>query len=96
MATATWNGALLAETSNDRIEQVEGNLYFPEDSIKREHFQPSETHTVCPWKGTASYYHVVVDGQVNQDAAWYYPRPKEEATHIAGYVAFWHGVQVTA
>ena len=92
MPRATWNGAVLAES--DRTLVVEGNQYFPPDAIKREYFRPSETHTVCGWKGTASYYDVVVDGQVNKDAAWYYPTPKEAATQIAGYVAFWHGVQV--
>lgn len=94
MATAIWHGATLAEAPLDRIEQVEGNLYFPEDTINREYFRESDTHTVCPWKGTASYYDVVVHGEVNRDAAWYYPRPKDEAKHIAGYVAFWRGVHV--
>lgn len=73
MARATWNGTVLAES--DRFEVVEGNVYFPPESIRAEHFKPTDTHTVCGWKGTASYYSVVVDGQENKDAAWYYPEP---------------------
>jgi uncharacterized protein (DUF427 family) len=92
MPRAIWNGTVLAES--DRCLVVEGNQYFPPDAIKREYVKPSETHTVCSWKGTASYYDVVVDGQVNKDAAWYYPTPKDAAAQIAGYVAFWHGVKV--
>lgn len=89
---ATWNGAVLAE-SDDTIV-VEGNHYFPPDSLNGEFFTDSDTHTVCPWKGTASYRTVVVDGQQNTDAAWFYPKPNEAANQIAGYVAFWKGVQV--
>jgi uncharacterized protein (DUF427 family) len=89
---ATWNGATLADSTETRI--VEGNHYFPADSIKSEYFQPSQTHTVCGWKGTASYYDVVVDGQTNPDAAWYYPEAKPDAKEIEGYVAFWKGVQI--
>ena len=96
MARATWHDQLLAEAPSDRCEVVEGNVYFPPDAVSRQFFQPSETHTVCPWKGTASYYSVAVDGQVNQDAAWYYPEPKDAAKQIAGYVAFWRGVKVEA
>jgi len=92
MARAIWNGAVLAQS--DRCVVVEGNQYFPPDAVERRYFKESETHTVCSWKGTASYYDVVVDGQTNKDAAWYYPTPKEAAKQIAGYVAFWHGVQV--
>ena len=92
MPKATWNGATLAES--DRCEVVEGNQYFPPDAIKRDYFQESATHTVCPWKGTASYYDVVVNGQTNKDAAWYYPGPKDAAQQIKNYVAFWHGVKV--
>ena len=92
MAKATWNGAVIAES--DTFEIVEGNVYFPADAVKREHLRDSGTHTVCPWKGTASYYSVVVDGQENSDAAWYYPDPKPAASNIAGHVAFWRGVQV--
>lgn len=92
MAKATWNGAVLAES--DRFEMVEGNVYFPPEALKKEHFKDSDTHTVCSWKGTASYYDVVVDGQVNKDAAWVYPTPMEAAKNIEGYVAFWKGVTV--
>jgi len=73
---------------------VEGNQYFPPDAVKREYFKPSATHTTCPWKGVASYYDVLVDGETNRDAAWYYPEPKEAARNIKGYVAFWRGVKV--
>lgn len=90
---ATWNNAVIAES--DATVEVEGNQYFPADSIKKEFLQPSETHTVCGWKGTASYYNVVVDGDTNKDAAWYYPETKPDAKNIEGYVAFWKGVQVT-
>lgn len=89
---ATWNGAILAESNNTIV--VEGNQYFPADSINNEFFQPSETHTVCGWKGTASYYDVVVNGETNKDAAWYYPETKPDAKNIEGYVAFWKGVVV--
>jgi uncharacterized protein (DUF427 family) len=89
---ATWKGVVLAESDDTVV--VEGNHYFPADSIRREHFRESETHTVCPWKGTASYYDVVVDDETNRDAAWYYPQPKDAAKEIAGRVAFWRGVKV--
>ncbi len=92
MPKAIWNGAVLA--ASDRCELVEGNVYFPPEALKLEYFQPSSTHTTCGWKGVASYYDVVVDGKTNKDAAWYYPTPKEAAKNIAGYVAFWRGVQV--
>jgi uncharacterized protein (DUF427 family) len=92
MPRAVWNGAVLAES--DRCEVVEGNQYFPADSLDMQYFQPSNTSSTCSWKGVASYYHVVVDGQVNQDAAWYYPMPKDAAKNIAGYVAFWRGILV--
>ena len=91
---AIWNGTVLAE-SNDTVV-VDGNHYFPADALNTEHFKPSKTHTVCGWKGTASYYTVVVDGKENPDAAWYYPQPKDSAKEIAGRVAFWKGVAVTA
>jgi len=94
MAKATWNGAVLAQS--DRFETVEGNVYFPPEALNRQHLRDSSTHTVCGWKGTASYYDVVVDGQVNKDAAWYYPDPKQAAHNITGYVAFWRGVNVEA
>ena len=92
MTRAIWNGAVIAES--DACETVEGNRYFPPDAVKREYLHPSETHTVCGWKGTASYYDVVVDGQVNEDAAWYYPETKPAAANVRGYIAFWRGVKV--
>lgn len=92
MARATWNGAVLAES--DVVEIVEGNVYFPPTSLRREHFKESTTHTVCGWKGQASYYDLEVDGQRNPDAAWFYAAPEAAASRIAGHVAFWHGVVV--
>lgn len=89
---ATWQDAVLAES--DETVVVEGNHYFPPDSINYEYLSESDYHTTCPWKGKASYYDVVVDGEVNENAAWYYPQPKEAAEHITGYVAFWKGVAV--
>ncbi len=89
---AIWNGAVLAES--DATEVVEGNHYFPADSIRAAYFRPSATHTVCGWKGTASYYTLVVDGKENADAAWFYPEPKPAAAQIKDRVAFWRGVQV--
>jgi uncharacterized protein (DUF427 family) len=89
---AIWNNAVLAQS--DEFESVEGNIYFPPGSLRREYFRPSENHTTCPWKGIASYYDIVVDGQSNENAAWYYPDPKPAANHIKGYVAFWRGVRV--
>lgn len=89
---AIWNGEVIAES--DKTIIVEGNHYFPNDAIKKEFFQPSETHTVCPWKGTASYYDLVVNSERNKDAAWYYPDTKEAAKNIENYVAFWKGVKV--
>lgn len=94
MPKATWNGAVLAKADAAKTQLVEGNVYFPPDSINRTYFQESPTHTVCPWKGTASYYDVVVDGKVNKDAAWYYPETQDAAKHVKGYVAFWKGVTV--
>jgi uncharacterized protein (DUF427 family) len=92
MPKATWNNAVLADS--EQTEIVDGNHYFPIDSLNSELFRESDAHTVCGWKGTASYYDVVVDGQVNEQAAWYYPDPKEAAANLKGYVAFWKGVQV--
>jgi uncharacterized protein (DUF427 family) len=92
MAKAIWNGAVVAESDNCEI--VEGNYYFPPDTIKAEYFQPTNTHTICSWKGEASYYTLKVNGQENKDAAWYYPDPKPKAQNIKGYIAFWRGVQV--
>ncbi|MDP9383510.1 MAG: DUF427 domain-containing protein [Chloroflexota bacterium] len=94
MPKAVWNGAVLAEAGPDEVELVEGNVYFPPGAVGREYLKPSEKHTVCPWKGTASYYTVSVDGQTNPDAAWYYPDPKEAAINIRNHVAFWRGVSV--
>jgi uncharacterized protein (DUF427 family) len=94
MARAVWNGAVLAESDRTRI--VEGNHYFPPEAVRRDHLRESATHTSCNWKGVASYYDVVVDGEVNRDAAWYYPDPKDAAREIAGWVAFWRGVRVEA
>ena len=90
---AIWNDTVLAESDNTIV--VEGNHYFPADSIKSEYFQPSQTHTVCGWKGTASYYDVIVNGDMNGDAAWFYPQPKPDAKEIKDHVAFWKGVDVT-
>ncbi len=92
MAKAIWEGVVLAE-SNQSVE-VEGNQYFPPDAIKLEYFKSSSAHTVCPWKGTASYYDLEVNGKKNPGAAWYYPEPKPAAHQIKGYVAFWKGVRV--
>jgi uncharacterized protein (DUF427 family) len=94
MPKAIWNGTVIAEAADDAIERVEGNVYFPVDAVRADCLQPSETHTVCGWKGTASYYHVAVAGEINRDAAWYYPEPKEAARNIAGCIAFWKGVRV--
>lgn len=89
---AIWNGQIIAE-SNDTVV-VEGNHYFPVESVKREILRDSSTHTTCPWKGMASYYSLEVNGQTNKDAAWYYPEPKEAAKQIQGHIAFWRGVKV--
>ncbi|MEX2584079.1 MAG: DUF427 domain-containing protein [Gemmatimonadota bacterium] len=94
MARATWKGAVIAEAPDDRIKMVEGNVYFPSDTVNRAHLRASETNTTCVWKGVASYYDVVVYDDVNRDAAWYYPDPKDAAKQIANHVAFWRGVQV--
>ena len=92
MARAVWNGAVIAESPDTVV--VEGNHYFPPDSVKRDYLRGSDTHTVCPWKGTASYYDIVVGDAINKDAAWYYPETKDAARHVAGRVAFWKGVKV--
>jgi uncharacterized protein (DUF427 family) len=89
---AIWNDVVVAES--DRCEVVDGNQYFPIDSIESEYFKPSNTHTTCGWKGVASYYTLDVNGKTNPDAAWYYPEAKEAAKNIRGYVAFWKGVQI--
>jgi uncharacterized protein (DUF427 family) len=92
MVRATWHGAVLAESDDTVI--VEGNHYFPPDALNREHFAPSGHHSICPWKGQASYYDVLVDGKVNRAAAWYYPSPRPAAEALRDRVAFWHGVRV--
>lgn len=91
---AIWNGAVLAES--DHTIKLEGNHYFPADSLNEAYFLASASHTTCPWKGQASYYSIEVDGKVNDDAAWYYPTPSAAARQITGYVAFWKGVKVVA
>jgi uncharacterized protein (DUF427 family) len=92
MARAIWNGKVIAES--ETTETVEGNVYFPESSLKREYFRPSTTTSLCPVKGQARYMSLLIDGEDNQDAAWYYPAPKPVARKIKGYVAFWRGVEV--
>jgi uncharacterized protein (DUF427 family) len=94
MVRATWNDTVIAES--DRTVVVEGNHYFPASDVRREYLQPSDSHTVCPWKGTASYYNLEIDGVQNPDAAWYYPDTKPAATRVKDRIAFWHGVKVEA
>ncbi len=94
MPKAIWNQVTLAESDN--TVEVEGNQYFPPDSLNQEYFRASQTQTDCHWKGTASYYHIEANEQTNSDAAWYYPDPKDAASNIRGYVAFWKGVEVIA
>lgn len=93
MAKAIWNDVVIAES--DSFERVEGNIYFPADSINKEYFKQSDKQTTCFWKGKASYYDIEVNGKTNKDAAWYYPEPKSKAENIKDYVAFWKGVVVT-
>jgi len=93
MAKAIWNGTVLAESNACKL--VEGNHYFPPDSVRREFFKPSATHTTCPWKGVADYYNIVVNGEVNIDAAWCYPETTDQGKEFEGFVAFWRGVQVS-
>ncbi|KAA1252117.1 DUF427 domain-containing protein [Mycobacterium simiae] len=92
MIRARWNGTVLAEVP--QTVKVEGNDYFPPESVHREYLLDSPTTSICPWKGTAHYYTVVVDGQTNTDAAWYYPDPSPRAQQIKNHVAFWKGVIV--
>lgn len=93
MAKALWNGAVLA--ASEHTEMVEGNHYFPPETVRREYLRRNDEHTVCPWKGQASHFDVEVEGQVNRGAAWYYPAPKEAAQNIKDHVAFWKGVEVS-
>jgi uncharacterized protein (DUF427 family) len=90
---AIWNGKIIAES--EKTIRVEGNYYFPPETVNREYLSESSTHTVCGWKGVASYYDIRVNGKVNRDGAWYYPQPKAAARNIQNYVAFWHGVEIT-
>ncbi len=92
MPKAVWKGATLAQS--DQVVIVEGNQYFPPDALERSHFKDSPTESICPWKGTASYYTVVVNGEENRDAAWFYPAPKHAAKEIKDHVAFWKGVEI--
>ena len=92
MSQAIWQGTVLADSTD--VVEVEGNSYFPADSLTKQYFKPSSTTTVCPWKGTASYYSIDVDGKQNPDAAWFYPSPKDAAKQIKDRVAFWRGVEV--
>lgn len=98
---ATWNGQTIAEAHDDKLIKIEGNWYFPPESIKKEFYKDSDLHTECFWKGTASYYDVIVDGKTNDGAAWYYPEPKDGSVErvkqdFSNYVAFWRGVEVAA
>ena len=92
MPKAVWKDTVIAESGDTIV--VENNHYFPPDTVNKEFLKPSDTSSFCPWKGKASYYHIEVDGEVNRDAAWTYPNPKEKAQHIKDYVAFWRGVEV--
>lgn len=92
MTTASWNGVLIAQS--DATVVVEGNHYFPPEAVRREYLRPSPTITTCRWKGVARYDDVVINGRVNPDAAWHYDTPSERARHIAGYIAFWHGIEI--
>ena len=94
MAQAIWKGTIIAESGETQV--VEGTHYFPSGAVKREHLEESSHHTTCPWKGEASYLHVVVDGERNENAAWFYPAPKDAAAGIKDHVAFWRGVEVRA
>ncbi|MCP4421199.1 MAG: DUF427 domain-containing protein [Chloroflexi bacterium] len=94
MAKAIWNGTVLAES--DKTETVEGNHYFPLSSINREYFKESRHTSICPWKGVANYYTIEVGEQKNENAAWYYPSPKNAASNIRNHVAFWRGVKIKA
>jgi uncharacterized protein (DUF427 family) len=95
MPSARWNGAVIAEATDDEVRIVENNVYFPMSALRQEYLQPSATETTCPWKGTANYFSLLVDGETNRDAAWTYRAPFAAASQIAGHVAFWKGVIVT-
>ena len=97
---AIWNNQVIAEADKADLIRIEGNWYFPPSSIKKDYLKPSETHTECVWKGTASYYNIEVDSETNEDAAWFYPIPKDGSVERVGkdytdFVAFWHGVEIT-
>jgi uncharacterized protein (DUF427 family) len=92
MAKALWNNKVLAESS--KTAEVEGNQYFPPEDVNKDYLEESDHRSTCPWKGEAHYFHVVVDGEKNENAAWSYPQPKEKAVHITGHFAFWKGVTV--
>jgi len=92
MVKAVWKGKTIAKSDN--VEKLEGNYYFPIGSVNKKYLRESYSHSQCPWKGKAHYYDVVVDGEVNKDAAWYYPDPKPQASNIKGYIAFWKGIEV--
>ena len=94
MPTASWNGAVIAQATDAQVQVVENNVYFPLTAVTQAYLRPSSHTSICPWKGTASYYDLVVDGQTNANAAWYYPQPKDAAKQITGHVAFWRGVSV--
>ncbi len=94
MAKAIWNGVVIAESPKTVL--IEGNHYFPRETVNMEYLHDSSSHTICPWKGQASYYSIEVNGQVNKDAAWYYPQPKSAAREITDHIAFWRGVKIEA
>lgn len=94
MPSASWNGVVIAEAKDDEVHIVENNVYFPPSSVKREYLQASSHTSRCPWKGLASYYTLNVNGKTNDNAAWYYPEPSEQAAQIKDHVAFWRGVEV--
>jgi len=94
MPKALWNGAVIAEAPTAATHKLEGNIYFPLSAVNLAYLRPSEHHTLCPWKGTASYYNIEVGGASNPNAAWFYPEPSQAAAQIKDYVAFWKGVQV--
>lgn len=96
MPKAVWNGTVIAEAPKEATETVEGNIYFPRSAVKAEYLRESDHTSVCPWKGTASYYSLEVNGEKNQNAVWYYPEPKDAAKQIKDHLAFWKGVKVEA